>query len=72
MHLRPRETIRQIRLQPHEFEVLAQRFLVLTEAFADLAQALPRLGGVGPNRRQDPEQPLGRGKVTLRRQQLIF
>ena len=50
--------------------MLAQRLLVLAEAFADLAQALPRLGGVGPNRRQDPEQPLGRGEVTLRRQQL--
>ena len=35
--------IRQIRLQPHEFEVLAQCFLVLTETFADLAQTLPRL-----------------------------
>jgi hypothetical protein len=35
--------IRQIRLQPHEFEVLAQRVLVLTETFADLAQTLPRL-----------------------------
>jgi hypothetical protein len=43
---------------------------VLTEAFADLAQALPRLGGVGPNRRQGPEHPLGRGEVALRRQQL--
>ncbi len=32
------EAVRLIRLQPHEFEVLAQRFLVLTEAFADLAQ----------------------------------
>src|SRR5215207_4729429 len=38
------ETIRQIRLQPHEFEVLAQCFLMLAEAFADLSQALPRLG----------------------------
>ena len=60
----------RIRLQPHEFEVLAQSLLVLTEAVADLAQTLPRLGGVGPNRRQDPEQPLGRGEVTLRCQQL--
>ncbi len=57
-------------MQPHEFEVLAQCFLVLTEAFADLAQTLPRLGGVGPNRRENPELPFGRGKVTLRRQQL--
>ena len=64
------EAIRLIRLQPHEFEVLAQCLLVLTEAFADLAQTLPCLGGIGPNHRQDPEQPLGRGEVTLRRQQL--
>ena len=70
-HLADRdEPVRQVRLQPHEFEVLAQRFLVLAEAFADLAQALPRLGGVGANRRQGAEQPLGRGEVALRRQQL--
>ena len=64
------EPVRLFRLQPHEFEMLAQGFLVLAEAFTDLAQTLPRLGGVGANRREGPEHAPGRGEVTLRRQQL--
>ena len=64
------EPIRLARLQPHVFEMLAQRFLMLAEPFAGLAQTQPRLGGVRANHRQGPEQPLGRGEVILRRQQL--
>ena len=45
-------------------KVLAQGFLVLAEAFTDLAQTLPRLGGVGANRREGPERAPGRGEVV--------
>ena len=51
------EPVRLARLQPHELDMLAQRLLVLAEAFTDLAQTLPRLGRVGANRREGTQTP---------------
>ena len=64
------EPVLLVRLQPHIFEMVVDRFLMLAKFLAGLAQALPGLGGVGTNRGQGAERTLGRGVVTFQGLQL--